>query len=59
MTILERMVDKYPELKEELIASIEANLEFGSAGIKNRGGKILARLKAKTKVVVIRPRMLP
>ena len=59
MTILERMVEKYPELKEELIASIEANLEFGSAGIKNRGGKILARLKAKTKVVVIRPRMLP
>jgi hypothetical protein len=45
MTILERMVEKHPDLKEELIVSIEMGMEFGSAGYKNRGGKILERLK--------------
>ena len=45
MTILERMVEKHPDLKEELIASIEMGMEFGSAGYRSRGGKILARLR--------------
>lgn len=59
MTILERMVDKYPELKDELVASIEQGMEFGSAGFKNRGGKILERLKAKASTKVVRARKLP
>jgi hypothetical protein len=45
MIILERITQKYPELKEELAASIEKGMEFGSAGYKNRGAKILAKLK--------------
>jgi hypothetical protein len=45
MTILERMVEKHPELKPELIYAIETGMEFGSAGFRSRGGKILARLK--------------
>lgn len=45
MTILERMVKKHPDLKAELIYSLETGMEFGSAGYKSRGGKILARLK--------------
>jgi hypothetical protein len=45
MTILERMVAKYPELKPELIYAIETGMEFGSAGYRSRGGKILERLK--------------
>ncbi len=49
MTILERMVEKYPDLKEELIAIIEMGMEFGSAGYRSRGGKILGRLRGKAK----------
>lgn len=45
MTILERMVKKHPELKSELIFSIETGMEFGSPGYRSRGGKILGRLK--------------
>ena len=47
MIILERIVEKYPELKSELILSIERGMEFGSAGFRNRGGKILAKFKIK------------
>lgn len=59
MTILERMVEKYPELKEELVASIEQGMEFGSAGYRNRGEKILAKLKTQIPNQVKRPRKLP
>lgn len=45
MTILERMVEKHPELKAELIYAIETGMEFGSAGYRSRGRKILGRLK--------------
>jgi hypothetical protein len=45
MTILYNIVKKYPELKEELKLSIEEQLPFGSAGIKNRGSKILKALE--------------
>jgi hypothetical protein len=52
MSILERMVEKYPELKGELIASIELGMEFGSAGYRSRGGKILMRLTGKPKDLI-------
>lgn len=52
MTILERMVEKYPELKEELIASLEMGMEFGSGGYRSRGGKILSRLTGKSKDLI-------
>jgi len=41
MIILFNIVKKYPEMKEELKVSIEEQLPFASAGIKNRGQKIL------------------
>ncbi len=44
MIILERIVEKYPELKSELILSIEKGMEFGSAGFKLRGKKVLRNL---------------
>lgn len=45
MGVLEKMTQLYPELKNELIASIENILPNASSGIKNRGQKILKRLK--------------
>ena len=45
MTILYNIVKKYPELKEELKVSIEDQIPYGSAGIKNRGNKILKALE--------------
>jgi hypothetical protein len=41
MTILHNIVKKFPELKEELKVAIEDQMPFGSAGFKNRGGKVL------------------
>jgi hypothetical protein len=50
MTILERIIVKYPELTSELIAAIEKGMDFSSPGYKNRGAKALARLyKGKKK----------
>lgn len=45
MTILFNVVKKYPEMKEELKVSIEDQLPFASAGIKNRGLKILKAIE--------------
>ena len=44
MTVLFRVVKKYPELKMELEESIRTQLPYGSAGFKNRGQKILKAL---------------
>lgn len=44
MTIAYNISQKYPELKPELKLIIEDSLEGGSAGIKNRGGKLVAKL---------------
>jgi len=44
MDILFNIVKKFPELKEELKFSIKDQMPFGSAGFKNRGGKILKAL---------------
>ena len=54
MTILERMVEKHPELKAELIYAIETGMEFGSAGYRSRGGKILTKLRTKPTVMIPR-----
>lgn len=45
MTVCENISKNYPELKEELILAIEDQMEFGSAGVRNRGKKILKKLK--------------
>ena len=45
MTILYNIAKKYPELKNELKMAIQEQLPFGSAGIKNRGNKILRALE--------------
>ena len=42
--VLEKMVKLYPELKNELVASIEDLLPNASSGLKNRGNHILKRL---------------
>ena len=45
MTVAANIVKEQPELKEELLLSIEDNLPYGSAGFKNRAGKIMSMLK--------------
>ena len=46
MGVLENMVKLYPELKNELAVSIKEILPTASAGIKNRGHRILNRLSS-------------
>jgi len=41
MTVVFKMTQKYPDLKNELLASIKLHLPYASAGFKSRGGKIL------------------
>lgn len=45
MTIAYRMVRAYPELAPELAQTLEKVIEYGSAGMKNRGKKILKWLR--------------
>ncbi|MGB0882653.1 MAG: hypothetical protein ACPGSO_06835 [Vicingaceae bacterium] len=45
MTVIYNLSKKYPEIKQELSASIEALMPNGSAGIKSRGGKILKAIQ--------------
>lgn len=44
MSILHNIVLQFPELKEELHIAIEDQMPYGSAGFKNRGGKVLKAL---------------
>ncbi len=44
MTILEKIVDKYPELRLELIEVIENSMDFQTAAFTGRGRKILKSL---------------
>ncbi len=44
MTVLGNICKKYPELKHELILSIEAQLPFASAGFRARAKKVLKKL---------------
>jgi hypothetical protein len=45
MTILGNLISQYPEMSNELRISIEELLPHASAGLKNRAGKILARIE--------------
>ncbi|UZR95514.1 hypothetical protein [Chondrinema litorale] len=45
ITVLEKIVRQYPELKYELIIIIEDQMPYSSAGFKSRGTKILKALK--------------
>ncbi len=47
MTVLEKIVNKFPDLKEELIAVIQEHLPHGTSGFKSRGTKTLKRLLKK------------
>jgi hypothetical protein len=44
MTICTRIAQRYPELKAELYDAISMSLPNGSAGLKNRGEKMLKKL---------------
>jgi len=46
MTVCANICMKYPELAIELIPVIEEQLPHGSTGFKNRGGKLLIKLRA-------------
>ena len=51
MTILFEISKKIPEIKPELITTIEVAMQEGSAGIRNRGSKTIWALKTnKTRV---------
>lgn len=45
MTIAYKMCEEHPELAPELAQTIENVIEYGSAGMKNRGGKIIQWLR--------------
>jgi hypothetical protein len=45
MAVLEKICHKFPELKFELITTLEDMIPFGSAGIKARAKIILKKLK--------------
>ncbi|MGE0561593.1 MAG: hypothetical protein AB7O47_07240 [Flavobacteriales bacterium] len=45
MGAIEKLIKKYPEIKNEFKTSIKTQLNEGSTGFKNRGNKILKRLK--------------
>ncbi len=44
MTVIANLAEKYPDIKQELKASIETLLPNGSPGIKSRGKKLLKKL---------------
>ncbi|MEO0898708.1 MAG: hypothetical protein AAFY71_20015 [Bacteroidota bacterium] len=46
MTVLFQIANQIPELKPELAMVIEEHLPMGSSGFKNRGGKLLKKLRA-------------
>lgn len=46
MTVLHKLTDKYPDLKQELKSSISTQFDQQSAGFRSRGRKILKALKS-------------
>ncbi|MBL4754996.1 MAG: hypothetical protein JKY52_15540 [Flavobacteriales bacterium] len=46
MTVIHKLVDKYPEIKHELASSITAQMPHQTAGFISRGRKILKALEA-------------
>jgi len=47
MTVIHKLVDKYPDIKHELASSITAQLPHQTAGFRSRGRKILKALKSE------------
>ncbi len=47
MTVLDNLSGIYPDIKQELMAYLQEEIEFGSAGFKSRARKILKRLEKK------------
>ena len=45
MTVLANICEKEPDLKNELALLIEDQMPYGSAGFRNRGAKILRKIK--------------
>ena len=45
MTVIHNLVEKYPDIKPELVSSISAQLDHQSAGFRARGRKILKQLQ--------------
>lgn len=45
LTILEKLVSKFPDLKDEVIDLVAEQLPHGSAGFQNRAKKVLLRLR--------------
>jgi len=45
MSVLAKLANKFPELKEELIAVIQEHIPYGSAGFKARSRMVLAKLR--------------
>ncbi|MEZ5008951.1 MAG: hypothetical protein R2753_12440 [Chitinophagales bacterium] len=43
MTIIDNLSNTYPEIKQELIAYLKDEIDFGSAGFKSRAKKIIQR----------------
>jgi len=43
LRVCERVIEKYPEMKNELIQIIETNQSLWSSGLKNRGSKFLKK----------------
>ena len=44
MTVLANIAQKEPDLKNEIISTIQIMLPYGSAGIQSRGRKVLKQL---------------
>lgn len=48
MTVLARLADQYPEIRQELVLLIEEALEHEpSAGLRSRGNKVLKAIRGK------------
>jgi hypothetical protein len=47
MTVIANQIEHYPDLKYELEASLSAQVKTGSAGFRNRAGKIAAKYGLK------------
>lgn len=47
MTVISNQIEHYPDLKYELEATLSAQVKIGSAGFRNRAGKIAAKYELK------------
>jgi len=45
MTVLDQITKQYPDIRQELLTSIEEKLPYGSAGFRSRASKILRGVK--------------